>query len=230
VGHGTNGEIDPKYKDLRDDLKVPVAGYFTLAMAFVVLSGALGLVKGWPRAFDFVSMTGVMGTIKGGGQSTFLGSGGNGARQGFMFGLTLIPGVMLGLGIMSIVEQSGGLKVAKRFLTPLMRPLFGLPGCASLALIASMQSTDAGAVLTRVFYEDKELNDRERLIFSQYENSAPGAVNNYLTIAPALFASIVLPMGIPLLVILVMKMIGANMVRGILHFAYSDQELSDQGR
>jgi nucleoside recognition membrane protein YjiH len=204
-----------------------VAGYVTLIAAFIILSGMLGSFSGWPRAFDFISMSGHFGTIPAGGQSTFIGSGGNGARQGFMFGLTLIPGVMLGLGIMSIVEQTGGLRVAKRFLAPLMRPLFGMPGCAALAMIASMQSTDAGAVLTKVFFEHKEVNERERLIFTQYELSGSAAIANYLIIGPAVFATLIVPIGVPLLIIIVMKMIGANVTRAILRAAYSDQMLAD---
>jgi nucleoside recognition membrane protein YjiH len=197
-----------------------------LAGAFVILSGLLSSIPGWPSAFDFISMSGNFGTIKGAVPSTFLGAGGNGARQGFMFALTLIPGVMLAMGIMAIVEQTGGLKVAKRYLAPLMRPLFGMPGCVSLAMIASMQSTDAGAVLTKVFYEHKEMNDRERLIFTQYEISGSAAINNYLTIAPAVFAALVVPIGIPLLIVIVMKVVGANVTRAILHQVYSDQALS----
>jgi len=217
-----------KYRSLEDDSKLRVAGYVTLAGAFVILSGMLSSIPGWPNAFDFISMSGNFGTIKGAGASTFLGSGGNGARQGFMFALTLIPGVMLALGIMSIVEQTGGLKVAKRYLAPLMRPLFGMPGCVSLAMIASMQSTDAGAVLTKLFYEHKEMNDRERLIFTQYEISGSAAINNYLTIAPAVFAALIVPIGIPLLIIIVMKVVGANVTRAILHQVYSDQALADR--
>jgi nucleoside recognition membrane protein YjiH len=219
-----------RYRAAMDDGgKLPIAGYVTLVAAFVILSGMLGGVSGWPRAFDFISMSGHFGTIQGAGKSTFMGSGGNGARQGFMFGLTLIPGVMLGLGIMSIVEQTGGLKVAKRYLAPLMRPLFGMPGCTSLAMIASMQSTDAGAVLTKVFYEQQEVNDRERLIFTQYEISGSAAIANYLTIGPAVFSSLIVPIGVPLLIIIVMKIVGANITRAIMHAAYSDKQLADAG-
>lgn len=224
-----SSEMREKYGGLEDEQgKLRMAGYVTLAGAFVILSGLLSGIPGWSHAFDFVSMTGSFGAIKGAGQSTFLGSGGTGARQGFLFGLTLIPGVMLGLGIMAIVEQTGGLKVAKRTLAPLMRPLFGMPGCASLAMIASMQSTDAGAVLTKLFYEGKEMNDRERLIFTQYEVSGPAAINNYLTIAPAVFASLVVPIGVPLLIIIVMKIAGANLTRAILRQAYTDRALADR--
>lgn len=219
---------EEKYRALGDDAKLPVAGYVTLVGAFAILSGALGGIHGWLHAFDFVSMNGHFGTIQGAGAATFIGSGGNGARQGFMFALSLFPGIMLAMGIMGIVEQTGGLKVAKRYLAPLMRPLFGMPGSGSLAMIASMQSTDAGAVLTKALYEHKEMNERERLIFTQYEISGSAAVNNYLTIGAAVFAVLVVPIGIPLLIIIVMKIVGANVTRAILHRAYSDQALADQ--
>jgi nucleoside recognition membrane protein YjiH len=119
------------------------------------------------------------------------------------------------------------LRVAKRFLAPLMRPLFGMPGAAALAMIASMQSTDAGAVLTKVFFEHKEVNERERLIFTQYELSGSAAIANFLTIGPAVFAVLIVPIGVPLLIIIVMKIVGANVTRAILRAAYSDQMLAD---
>jgi nucleoside recognition membrane protein YjiH len=228
----TNGEIPDslkaKYEGPDDGSRLPLSGYVTLTAAFLILSGLLGSAQGWLNAFDFVSMSGNFGAIKGAGQSTFLGSGGTGAKQGFIFGVTLIPPIMLALGIMSIVEQTGGLRVAKRYLTPLMRPLFGMPGCTSLALIASMQSTDAGAVLTKLFYEHKEINDRERLIFAQYEVSGPAAINNYLTIGPAVFTSLVVGIGVPLLIILFMKVVGANVTRCVLLKFYPREALADR--
>lgn len=209
-----------KFMVVDPNSSLPVAAYVILVVAFLILSGILASGPSWLRAFDFNSLTGEFGIIKASAHSTFIGAGGTGAKQGFIFGITLIPGVMLSLGIMSIVEQTGGLEIARRWLTPVMRPLFGLPGCASLAMIASMQSTDAGASLTKVFYEQGEMTDKERIIFTQYELSGAAAVSNYITIGSAAFAIILVPMVVPLAVILLMKVVGANITRAILNQLY----------
>lgn len=222
-----NSEIEKKYETLAGGAKIPVAGYVTLISGFLILSGLLASTQGGIGAFDFNSLNGNFGTIKNAANSTFIGSGGTGAKQGFIFALTLIPGIMLSLGIMSIVEQTGGLKVAQKCLTPIMRPLFGLPGCSSLAMIASMQSTDAGASLTKVFYERGDMSNRERIIFTQYELSGSAAINNYITIGSAAFCYLVVPMGVPLLIILIMKVVGANLSRFILRKFYTEENLAD---
>lgn len=207
-----------EYTTMGQNTKLSITAYVTLICAFLILSGLLASGPYELKAFDFNSLSGEFGTIK--AKSTFLGAGGTGAKQGFLFGLTLVPGVMLSLGIMSIVEQTGGLEIARRWLTPVMRPLFGLPGCASLAMIASMQSTDAGASLTKVFYEQGEMTDKERIIFTQYELSGSAAISNYITIGSAVFAIILVPMVLPLAVILIMKVVGTNITRMILNRLY----------
>ena len=81
--------------------------------------------------------------------TSFRGKGGSGAIDGFMFALTLVPTVMFALAMITVFEYYGALRAARRLLTPVLRPLLGLPGSATLALIASLQSTDGGAALTR---------------------------------------------------------------------------------
>ena len=68
--------------------------------------------------------------------------GRSGAIDGFMFALTLVPTVMFALAMITVFEYYGALRAARRLLTPVLRPLLGLPGSATLALIASLQSTD----------------------------------------------------------------------------------------
>jgi nucleoside recognition membrane protein YjiH len=218
-----NKEIDKQYQEINQDQdsKVSIMGYVILVCAFLILSGLLASAPGGLQAFDFNSLTGEFGTMKSAAKNTFLGAGGTGAKQGFLFGLTLVPGVMLSLGIMSIVEQTGGLKIARRWLTPIMRPLFGLPGCSSLAMIASMQSTDAGASLTKIFFEHGEMNDQERIIFTQYELSGSAAISNYITIGSAAFSVMLVPIALPLFIILVIKMVGANITRAVLSKFYT---------
>ncbi len=51
--------------------------------------------------------------------------------------------------MITIFDHFGALKACRQLLTPILRPLIGVPGSAGLALIASLQSTDGGAALTR---------------------------------------------------------------------------------
>lgn len=206
------------------EMKMNVMSYLSPFLAIVILSGILAGTHGWIKAFDFNSLTGDFGTMKNVTQ-TFIGAGGTGAKQGFLFGLGLIPAVMLSVGIMNIVEQTGGMKVAQKMLTPIMRPLMGLPGAASLPLIASTQSTDAGASLTRVMYEKGELNGKERLIFTAYENSGAAGIGNFISIGAAAFPYIVVAMGIPFAVILIMKFVGANIMRAVLTKFYKEEDM-----
>ena len=70
-----------------------------------------------------------------------------GAKDGFLFALELAPSVILSLGIISITDGLGGLRAAQQLMTPVLKPLLGIPGICSLALIANLQNTDAAARL-----------------------------------------------------------------------------------
>ncbi|MCL1994055.1 MAG: hypothetical protein FWG66_14005 [Spirochaetes bacterium] len=191
--------------------KVPVSGYFALAFAVVFFSGVFADAENWTRALDFGVISGGFGVIADG--RVFTGAGGTGARHGFMFALTLLPIVMFALGTVQVVDALGGLKAAQKFLTPVLRPLIGIPGICGLALITSLQSTDGGAVMNRTLREEGHISENEKTVFGAFQFSAGGALTNYLSSGAALFAFLVVPIATPLLVIFVMKIIGANIMR-----------------
>lgn len=172
----------------------------------------------WLAAFDFSTLMGGFGKVKEGG--TFLGSAGVGARQGFLFALSLAPGVMLALGCLEILSHYGALKAAQKLLTPLLRPLLGIPGVTGLALITDLQSTDAGAALTRELYEDKLITKKELVIMSSWQYSGAGMINNYFTIGSGAFAFLIAPLFIPLVLIFIFKFVGAIFVRFMLNTVY----------
>ncbi|GAL07538.1 hypothetical protein JCM19237_1478 [Photobacterium aphoticum] len=138
--------------------KVTVGSYIALAFAVIFFSGALQSNQ-WYGVFDFTTLNGSFGSLVHSVNETadgvqtastsMRGKGGSGARDGFMFALTLIPTVMFALGMINVLEHYGALDAARKLLTPLLRPLMGIPGSTGLALIASLQSTDAGAAMTR---------------------------------------------------------------------------------
>lgn len=50
---------------------------------------------------------------------------------------------MLATAMIAVFEYYGAIRAATRVLNPILRPLMGLPGSTSLAIVASLQSTDA---------------------------------------------------------------------------------------
>lgn len=200
--------------------RVGVKAYLALLVAVLYFCGALGDVPGyeWLAAFDFTTLTGTFGKIKEGGN--FLGSAGIGARQGFLFALSLAPAVMLALGCLEILAHYGALRAAQKLLTPLLRPLLGLPGATGLALITDLQSTDAGAALTRELYEDKIVTKKELIIMSAWQYSGAGMVNNYFTIGAGAFGFLIAPLFIPFVLIFIFKFVGAIFVRIMLNTVY----------
>ncbi|MGL4668078.1 MAG: nucleoside recognition domain-containing protein [Saezia sp.] len=179
-------------------------------------------VDGFFKAFDFSTLQGSFSTIAG-SKHTFVGSGdGVGAKAGFLFALTLLPAVMLALGLIELIEHYGGLKAAQKLLTPILRPILGLPGVTGLALISSLQSTDAGASMTRNLRDEGLLTENERTIFGMFQFSGGAMITNFLGSGAAIYVFVMNPnyegsvpaiIGISLAVILVFKILAANLMR-----------------
>ena len=96
--------------------KVPFVGYLALLFAILFFSGMFAAEKGALGALAFNIVNGKFGTMKDFAKATFYGGGGIGARDGFLFAITLFPGVMLALGIVEIVDHFGGLKAAEKIM------------------------------------------------------------------------------------------------------------------
>jgi nucleoside recognition membrane protein YjiH len=193
-------------------LKVPISGYIALVVALIIFSGLMSKVGGGWTMLDFDTLNGKFGLMKS-ATASFMGQGGSGARDGFLFALSLAPGVMLALGLMEIVEYYGGLKAAQKLLTPILRPILGIPGICCVALVSSLQSTDAGAGMTKALRENKDITGNELLVFCAFQFTAGGIIGNYLASGSALFSYMTVPISVPLAVMLVMKLFGANMMR-----------------
>lgn len=189
--------------------------YAAFIFAIVFFSGIFATSKDWLQVFDFSVLNGSYGKIAGeaGKSFTFRGVGGGGARDGFMFSLELMPPVIFALGVVSVVDGLGGLKVAQKIMTPLLKPLLGIPGICGLALIANLQSTDAGAGMIKELAQNGDITDDERTVFATYQISASATITNYFSSGVALFGFILVPILVPLLVMFLFKLIGANLVR-----------------
>lgn len=214
---------EPK-KEAEPSFHVGWKAYLALAVAVIYFSGMLRDVEGckWLAAFDFTTLSGSFGKIPATGKANFLGTAGIGARQGFLFALSLTPAVMLAMGCMEILAHYGALNAAQKMLTPLLRPLMGIPGLTALALITDLQSTDAGAALTRELKDDKLITKKELIIMSMWQYSGAAAVNNYFTIGSGAFQFLVAPLYIPFLLILIFKFVGAIFIRFMLNILYKE--------
>lgn len=192
--------------------KVKAYSYLVLIFVILFFSGYFSGGKNWLSFMDFQGLIGKFGTMKT-STVTFVGSGGSGACQGFIFALSLIPGIMLALGVVEVAEHLGALHAAQHLLTPLMRPLLGIPGVAGLALVSSLQSSDAAGAMTRELYDKNLISDKERSIFGSFQFSGGAAITNYLTNGAALFPFLSISIITPLGVILFYKVIGTNIMR-----------------
>lgn len=77
-------------------------------LSFIIIAFSFsGVLKdmGPLSAFDFTVLVGKFGKIA--DSFTFIGKGGIGASEGFMFSLTLFPTVILALGCVRAVESQG---------------------------------------------------------------------------------------------------------------------------
>lgn len=190
--------------------EVGIVGYIALLFAIVFFSGIFQHSQGALRALDFTNLLGTFGKIQG---VEFRGSGGTSARDGFLFAFTLFPAVMLALGTINVVDHLGGLRAAQKLLSPILRPVMGIPGIAGLGLVSSLQSTDAGAAMTKALSDAGHITEKEKVVFAAFQFSFGAPITNYYSSGVALFPMLVLPIGVPLLVGLIFKVIGANIIR-----------------
>lgn len=191
--------------------EVGLKGYIALIVAIIVFSGIFENASGPLRVLDFTTLIGKFGTI--GEAGTFRGSGGNGARDGFVFAFTLAPTVMAALGFVEVVSSLGGLDAGAKLLNRVLKPIMGIPGYASLALVGSLSSSDAGSAMTKELVENGYLTEDERDIFIGFQFSGSATITNYFSSGSALFPIIMTGVGLPLLVIFVLKMFSANIIR-----------------
>lgn len=199
--------------------KAGIGAFIALFLAICFFSGVFYKSQyAWLGAFDYSTLAGKFGMIDG---TTFVGKGGIGARQGFMFGFGLVPGVMLALGLIQVLEHYGALRAAQRLMTPLLKPILGVPGTTGLALITDLQSTDAGAALTKSLYDNGGVTKKQLIVMSAWQYAGAGLIANYFsTVVAALAVHFLVPVWQPLVVMLVLKFVGGAFIRLVLSTVY----------
>ncbi|GDX05189.1 nucleoside recognition domain-containing protein [Buttiauxella selenatireducens] len=233
------GSVDPK------NARVGPGAYVALLFAMVFFSGLLG-GKEWWGVFDFTTLNGAFGKVvtdvtpQGDtvevAKSAFRGKGGHGAMDGFLFAFGLIPAVMFALGMINVLEHYGALNAARKLLTPLLRPLLGIPGSTGLALIGSLQSTDVGASLTRVLADEGQITEKEKTVFTMFQFSAGAMITNFFSSGAVLFTLLAVDgthavpasIGLCVAVMFIMKIVGANLMRLILTLSERKQSAEVQ--
>lgn len=229
---------------VQSERKVTIGCYIALAFAVVFFSGLMQSNE-WYGVLDFTTLNGSFGKVAHGVTETadgvqaattsFRGVGGSGARDGFIFALTLIPTVMFALGMINVLEHYGALEAALKLLTPLLRPIMGIPGNTGLALIASLQSTDAGAAMTRQLKDEGQLTKRETDVFTMFQFTAGATIVNFFSSGAVLFTltladgslAVTSSIGLAVLVMFAFKIIGANLFRIYVNLTEGKEEKSD---
>ena len=214
----------------KNEGRIGVVAYIALAVAILFFSGFLMKVEGmkWLSAFDFTTLTGAFGTMKDPAKNTFLGAGGVSAKAGFLFALSLAPTVMLALGALEVLTHYGAIRAAHKMLTPFLQPLLSIPGKTGLALITDLQSTDAGAALTKELYDEGEITKKELTIMGAWQYTGAGLINNYFAIGSALFSVLEAPIIVPLFLMFIMKFVGGMFVRFVLNTVYKEDFRNEQ--
>ncbi|ERT60807.1 nucleoside recognition domain-containing protein [Megasphaera vaginalis (ex Srinivasan et al. 2021)] len=194
--------------------KLTWKSWFSLMLLVVAFSGIFTHSDSPLRAVDFQVLIGNFGHI--GQGDTFIGKGGTGASGGFLFALTLFPTVMFSLGLINVAEHLGALLAAEKVFKYILKPLMGIPGTTGLAFVSSFTSTDAAAVMTKNLSDNNLITDDERAIFASYQIAGSGLISNVFGSGAALIPICICPIGIVIASIFIVKVIGANVVRGYI--------------
>ncbi|WP_371364400.1 hypothetical protein SRRS_51350 [Sporomusa rhizae] len=212
----------------QEKYKVTWKGWLSLIILLISFSGVFAKMDGPLRALDFQVLTGDFGQVAKG--VIFTGKGGTGARDGFMFALTLFPTLMFALGCIQVAESLGALRAAEVLFRPILKPFMGLPGASGLAFVSSLTSSDVAAVMTKELVEDnKMMTEEERAIFVAYQYAGSAPVTNTFGTGAALLPISVLPVGIIIGLIFLVKVLGANLVRFYIKWLASKNKVEGSG-
>lgn len=209
-------------------IKVGIKGWIALFVLILVFSGLFTKSAGPMKAVDLSNLIGKFGEIAPG--VNYMGKNGSGARDGFLFALSLIPTVALAVGLINVVDHMGGLAAAEKLFTPILRPLFNIPGIAGLAFVSSFTSSDVASVMTKELVEDGHMTDDERTIFVAYQYAGSAVILNTVGTQAPLLPIVLMPLGAVILVLWICKVIGANIVRVVIKFNHKKGDKSNNGK
>lgn len=206
--------------DVKKEEPVKWYGYVALIAGVLFFSGCLkGVLNG---VLDFNTLLGEFGKMgelsEGVGSlaADFRGIDGSGARDGFLMALSVVPTIMFALAMVSVIEHFDGLRAAQKLLTPILRPLLGIPGICGLALISSLQSADAGAGMTNELHRQGLMTNTERNTFTAFQYTGGATITNLMLVGAVFFPMLDktgIPVSIPMTIVFLGKILSANIVR-----------------
>lgn len=195
--------------------KVTIKGWIALIVLCVMFSGVFKNFDGPLKALDFLNLSGAFGKI-GETSHTFIGSGGTGAKEGFIQALSLIPAVAFAVAMIDVVTELGAMKAAVKLFNPILKPVLGIPGECGITFVATFTSSDIGSVMTKEMYDKGEITDKQRSIFAAYQYAGSAVILNTINTQAALLPIVVFAIGPIIVLLFLCKLLGANFVRFVL--------------
>lgn len=193
--------------------KIGIAGYIWLLVAILFFSGAFREAPGVWKLLDLSTYTGTFGTVIEGATAGFVGKGGTGMNNMFANILTIAPGIMFCVGLLEVVERYGGMKAAERLLSPIMKFLMGVPGEASLVMIANLQSSDTSVAMIKAMRDNGNIDDKGQKILLAYCMPGPALIGMMITYGVIVYPYMSCSSGIVILVVILMKIVVSEIMR-----------------
>lgn len=200
-------------KEEKKKERLGIAAYLSFAFIFLFFSG---IFRGAPAPFSLLDLStyqGTFGTIAEGAAPGFVGKGGTGLNNLFMTVLTICPPIMFCMGVLDVVEYYGGLKVAGKLLTPVLKLFMGVPGEAAIVLVTNLQSSDSSAAIVKGLEDSKIINSRQRKILLSFIMPGPALIGMMVSYGVLLYPYLAISSGAVIVAVLVSKMAAANVMR-----------------
>jgi len=199
--------------------KVGIGGYLALIVAAVFFSGLFSNSEGILRALDFQTYLGSYGKIAENAYSSgIVGNGGSGVREGFFQAFSIAPVMIFSVAFIGCIEHLGGLKAAQKLLTPLLKPLLGVPGICGIAMILNWQSSDASSAQARELYESGKISRKERERLVAYEFITAACIGVFFSNGAIILPYLTISTGLMLVIIIANKFVAANLMRLYQYF------------
>lgn len=173
-------------------------------------SGESGI--GIPNFVDLTGSFGRMHTLDG-YKGIFSLDGAEGAKAGFIFAVSIVPAVMLGCGVLRLMEYLGTSRLLEEILRVPIAFMTGLPKESSMPLVMSMHSSDIGAYKTLELKQAGAMTSAQAEAAAMWQFSGSGIFINMFTNGLPLIPYLTVNLAWIILLVLFVKTLGANIYR-----------------
>ncbi|MBR0482488.1 MAG: hypothetical protein IJJ48_08460, partial [Firmicutes bacterium] len=126
---------------------------------------------------------------------------------------SIAPVMIFSVAFIGCIDHLGGLRAAQKILTPLTKPLMGVPGVCGLAMIINWQSSDASSAQARDLYESGYISRKERERLVAYEFITAACIGVFFSNGAIILPYLTIPTGLMLVIIVANKFVAANLMR-----------------